>query len=69
MTSIGQVYEPKAGGHMLTVKKLFFMAVVTQFRGQWWGSIVEDILILRLNTTTNNSSKMSFGYDTYTDHL
>ena len=54
---------------MLTVKKLFFMAVVSQFRGQWWGSLVEDILILRLNTTTNNSSKMSFGYDTYTDHL
>ena len=44
---------------MLTVKKLFFMAGL-QFRGQWWGSIVEDILILRLNTTTNNSSKMSF---------
>jgi hypothetical protein len=54
---------------MLTAKKLFFMTVVTQFRGQLWGSIVEDILILRLNTTTNNSSKMSFECDTYTDHL
>ncbi|MDW0121899.1 MAG: hypothetical protein QOK81_04685, partial [Nitrososphaeraceae archaeon] len=44
-------------------KKLFIMAMVTQFRGQRWGSMVEDILILRLNTTTTNSSKMSFGYD------
>ena len=49
MTSIGQVYEPKAGGHMLTVRKLFFMAVVTQFRGHWWGSIVEDIFDSQAN--------------------
>lgn len=34
------------------------MALVTQIRGQRWGSILEDILIIRLNTTTNNSSKM-----------